>query len=158
VLHLQTASPNRTASPTIIDAHVGYRIRLRRMSLGLPMTQLAKHLGVSWQQLRKYEQARDRISASMLYLIASALKVTVDSFFDDLQQDETDGSTIECSQTAAIVDQITRDARGQRISHLIASYWRIEDAKQRRHVLGLMHALADQAPNPDTKPCRDNPP
>jgi len=73
VLHLHTASPNETTSPTIIDMHVGNRIRLRRMALGLPMTEVAKNLGVSWQQLGKYEQAKDRTSASMLYLIASAL-------------------------------------------------------------------------------------
>jgi hypothetical protein len=51
---------NGNAKPTPIDAHVGNRIRLRRMTLGLPMTEVAQRLGVSWQQLGKYEQARDR--------------------------------------------------------------------------------------------------
>jgi transcriptional regulator with XRE-family HTH domain len=128
------------------------------MMLGLPMTELAKNLGVSWQQLRKYEQATDRTSASMLYQIASALGVTADFFFAELRNKETDQRAVECLQTSAIADVLTRDVRGQRIGQLIASYWRIEDANQRRHVLGLMHALADQADAAysDTKPCCGN--
>jgi transcriptional regulator with XRE-family HTH domain len=153
------ASPNGNEKATPIDAHVGNRIRLRRMMLGLPMTQVAKNLGVSWQQLRKYEQATDRTSASMLYLIASALGVTVDFFFAEFQLNETNERAVECVQMSAITDVLTRDTRGQRIGQLIASYWRIEDAKQRRHALGLMHALAGQAksPQPNTAPNRSSP-
>jgi transcriptional regulator with XRE-family HTH domain len=131
VLYRHAASPNGNAKPTPIDAHVGNRIRLRRMVLGLPMTEVAKNLGVSWQQLGKYEQAKDRASASMLYLIASTLGVTVDFFFAELQSDETNRPVDDRLQTADIPELLTRDARGQHISQLIASYWRIEDAKQR---------------------------
>jgi hypothetical protein len=51
------ASERGIASPTVIDEHIGARIRLRRMMLGLPMTQVAKELGISFQQLEKYERA-----------------------------------------------------------------------------------------------------
>jgi transcriptional regulator with XRE-family HTH domain len=127
------------------------------MTLGLPKTVVAKNLGVSWQQLGKYEQATDRISASMLYLIASALHVPVDFFFAELQSDETNERVDDGLQTAAIPNLLTHDARGQHIGRLIASYWRIVDAKQRGHVLGLMQALAGQAkaPKPDAKPRPD---
>jgi transcriptional regulator with XRE-family HTH domain len=123
------ASERRIASPTVIDAHVGTRIRLRRMMLGLPMTQVAKELGISFQQLEKYERASGRISASKLYLIASALGATVDFFFAEIQLDPTDGRSVERSETAVIADLLMRDARGQHIGQLIASYWRIKDAK-----------------------------
>jgi transcriptional regulator with XRE-family HTH domain len=153
VTRSRSATDYGITSPTIIDAHVGNRIRLRRMTLGLPMTQVAKNLGVSWQQLRKYEQARDRTSASMLYLISSALEVTVDFFFAELQLDETNERAAERLQTSALTDVLMRDARGQRIGQLIASYWRIEDAEQRRHILDLVQALAGLAkvPKPDRK-------
>jgi transcriptional regulator with XRE-family HTH domain len=118
------------------------------MTLGLPMTEVAKNLGVSWQQLGKYEQAKDRISASVLYLVASALDVPVDFFFAELQSDETSEGVDDGLQTAAIPDLLTHDARGQHIGRLIASYWRIADARQRGHVLGLMQALAGQAKAP----------
>jgi transcriptional regulator with XRE-family HTH domain len=154
----QPASERGIASPTVIDAHVGTRIRLRRMMLGLPMTQVAKELGISFQQLEKYERASGRISASKLYLIASALGATVDFFFAEIQLDPTDGRSVERSETAVIADLLMRDARGQHIGQLIASYWRIKDARLRRHMLDLIHLLADQAdaPNPDTKHCRGN--
>jgi transcriptional regulator with XRE-family HTH domain len=127
------------------------------MTLGLPMTEVAKNLGVSWQQLGKYEQARDRISASMLYLIASALGVPVDFFFAELQLEKTKVSAVARLQASAIGDVLTLDARGQHIDQLIASYWRIGDAKQRRHIHDLMQALAGQAktPKPNTKPRPD---
>jgi transcriptional regulator with XRE-family HTH domain len=148
VTRSRPATGNGTTSPTFIDAHVGNRIRLRRMTLGLPMTEVAKSLGVSWQQLGKYEQARDRTSASMLYLIASALGVPVDFFFAKLQLDETKENAIERLQTSTIGDALTLDARGQHIDKLIASYWRIEDTKQRRHIIRLLQALAGQAKTP----------
>jgi transcriptional regulator with XRE-family HTH domain len=153
----RSATENGITSPTFIDAHVGNRIRLRRMTLGLPMTELAKNLGVSWQQLGKYEQARNRTSASMLYLIASALGVQVDFFFAELQLDETKENAVERLQASAIGDVLTLDARGQHIDQLIASYWRIEDAKQRRHIHDFVQALAGQAkaPRPDAKPRPD---
>jgi transcriptional regulator with XRE-family HTH domain len=156
VLYLQSTSPAGNASPKIIDVHVGSRIRLRRMMLGLSMTQVAKDLGISWQQLRKYERARDRISASRLYLIASALGLTVDFFFADLQHSETNGRAVEPLPTAAIANLLSRDARGQHIDQLIASYWRIGDAKQRSQVLDLLHVLADKDPKSNTKPCHAN--
>ena len=139
---------NGDAKPTPIDAHVGNRIRLRRMVLGLPMKKVAKNLGVSWQQLGKYERATDRASASMLYLIASTLGVTVDFFFAEVQSNETNRPLDDQLQTADIPDLLMRDPRRQHISQLIASYWRIEDAKKRRRVLGLIRALADQADAP----------
>jgi transcriptional regulator with XRE-family HTH domain len=155
--HSGSATKNGNAKPSPIDAHVGNRIRLRRVTLGLPMTEVAKNLGVSWQQLGKYEQARDRTSASMLYLIASALGVPVDFFFADLQLDETNENKVERLQASAIGEVLTLDARGQHIDQFIASYWRIEDAKQRRHILRLVKSLAGQAKAPklDRKPRPD---
>jgi transcriptional regulator with XRE-family HTH domain len=151
--HVRTTSRSRKAVPTIIDAHVGNRIRLRRMTLGLPMTQVAKKLGVSWQQLGKYEQARDRTSASMLYLIGSALGVPVEFFFAELQLEEMKENVVEL-QASTIGDVLTLDARGQHIDQLIASYWRIEDTNQRRHIRDLVQALAGQAKTtkPNTMP------
>jgi len=82
----------------------------------------------------------------------------VDFFFAELQVDEMNKHAGDGLQTPTIADVLSRDARGQRIGLLIASYWRIEDAKRRRHVLGLLHALADQADAPKlhTKPRRAN--
>lgn len=67
-----------------IDRHIGSKIRLRRKSLNITQYSLAYDLGISFQQLQKYESGRNRVSASMLYEIAKILKTAPDFFFDGL--------------------------------------------------------------------------
>lgn len=66
---------NHTPDP--IDVEVGRRIRLRRKALGMPMSAIADHIGVSYQQCEKYEKGANRVSASMLVRIAQRLETTV---------------------------------------------------------------------------------
>jgi transcriptional regulator with XRE-family HTH domain len=68
--------------PNAIDRHVASRLRLRRLEAGLSQTTLAAALGVTFQQLQKYEGAINRISAGALYQLALALDVPVQYFFD----------------------------------------------------------------------------
>ena len=69
-------------NPDPIDIHVGMRLRKRREDLGVSQKSLAEALGVSFQQVQKYEKAKDRVSASRLYRIAHELGVPVGWFFD----------------------------------------------------------------------------
>ena len=68
----------------LVDQHVGGQIKARRRSIGMSQTDLADHIGVTFQQIQKYERGANRVSASKLYEISQALKVTVASFFGDL--------------------------------------------------------------------------
>jgi len=70
--------------PNAIDRHVASRLRLRRLEAGLSQTLLADALGVTFQQLQKYEGATNRISAGALYQLALTLDVPVQYFFDGL--------------------------------------------------------------------------
>ena len=74
--------------PDPIDLHVGARIRLRRLLMGISQSDLGLALGVSFQQLQKYERGANRASASTLYRIAEALDVPVSFFFDGLVREE----------------------------------------------------------------------
>lgn len=67
-----------------VDAHVGQRLRLLRKERGLSQTALAARVGVTFQQLQKYETGKNRLSASRLYRLASVLRVDVSAFFDGL--------------------------------------------------------------------------
>lgn len=73
--------------PDPVDLHVGTRLRLRRVLLGLSQTQLAESVGLSFQQVQKYERASNRVSASMLYHLAEALDVPIGFFFDGMSGD-----------------------------------------------------------------------
>lgn len=64
-----------------IDAHVGGQVKLRRAVVGMTQTELANQLGITFQQVQKYENGTNRISASRLYLIAKILNVPLESFF-----------------------------------------------------------------------------
>jgi transcriptional regulator with XRE-family HTH domain len=72
--------------PNAIDRHVASRLRLRRLEAGLSQTTLADALGISFQQLQKYEGAINRISAGALYQLALTLDVPVQYFFDGLSR------------------------------------------------------------------------
>jgi DNA-binding transcriptional regulator YiaG len=67
-----------------IDVHIGRRIRSRRRLLGLNQSELARRIGVTFQQVHKYETGQSAVTAARLYAIAGALGVTFDYFYDDI--------------------------------------------------------------------------
>ncbi|MBI2719993.1 MAG: helix-turn-helix transcriptional regulator [Rhizobiales bacterium] len=70
--------------PNFIDVHVGNRIRMRRQIIGMSQEKLGELLGITFQQVQKYEKGSNRISASRLYYAAKTLGVPVQFFYDDL--------------------------------------------------------------------------
>jgi transcriptional regulator with XRE-family HTH domain len=77
----------RGRSPAVIDDHVGARIRERRIMLGLTQQQLAEAVGVTYQQLHKYERGVNRVSAGRLFEIARLLSVPVGYFYEDIGEE-----------------------------------------------------------------------
>ena len=70
--------------PNPVDLHVGARIRMRRRELGLSQETLAEAIGITFQQLQKYERGANRISASRLYALALVLKISIEWCFEGL--------------------------------------------------------------------------
>ncbi len=75
-------------SPNPTDIHVGSRVRLRRMMLGMSQEKLGEALGITFQQIQKYEKGTNRIGASRLQHISTVLKAPVSFFFEDLPEGE----------------------------------------------------------------------
>lgn len=73
-----------TGGPHPVDIHVGQRVRMRRNEVGMSQTNLADRLGITFQQVQKYERGTNRISTSKLYEIAIALETPITYFFEDL--------------------------------------------------------------------------
>lgn len=82
----RTATPEDLGAPDPIDVNVGIRLRLRRTLLGLTQQQLGDAIGVTFQQVQKYERGTNRISASRLFDMACVLSVPVSFFFEDLPE------------------------------------------------------------------------
>ncbi|KQY99049.1 Cro/Cl family transcriptional regulator [Caulobacter sp. Root1455] len=79
--------------PHLVDIHVGARIRLRRKAMGLTQTQLANSVGITFQQLQKYERGANRVSASKLYGMAVTLQISVAWFFEGMASLEDSGES-----------------------------------------------------------------
>lgn len=78
-----------------VDAHLGRRLKVRRRQLGISQQALAERLGVSFQQVQKYEKGANRLSAAMLYEASRALSLPVSSFFDGLGEAGTGATQAE---------------------------------------------------------------
>jgi transcriptional regulator with XRE-family HTH domain len=86
-----------------VDRHVGARIRTRRILLGLTQHQLADLIGISYQQQHKYERGTNRVSAGRLFVIARALDVSVDAFFEGLDQPASEEHDLTLELVRAVV-------------------------------------------------------
>lgn len=104
-------------SPHPVDVHVGQGVRSRRVLRGMTQSVLAEQIGLTFQQLQKYESGANRISASRLWEISQILDVPVASFFDGLETDRPDGEDlrdvqlrpdVEMLQTAKAVQELPR--------------------------------------------------
>ena len=123
--------PKRSMNP--IDAHVGARVRLRRMLIGMSQEKLGELLGVTFQQIQKYETGMNRISASRLWDIADALGVAISFFFEGLDQ------------SSSIVEEIDGDILADKEAlMLVRSYYAIPEA-QRRRLFDLARVLSEAA-------------
>ncbi len=135
---------SRTGKPNSIDIHVGSRVRLRRVLLGLNQGKLGKAVGVTFQQIQKYERGANRISASRLYAMSRVFDVPVAFFFEDMPP-EISGeggkpvpSLAEQDQEAFLADLPAR--RGT--LELVRAFYRIGDPAVRKRMFDLVKSLA----------------
>jgi transcriptional regulator with XRE-family HTH domain len=124
--------------PNPIDVHVGQRVRLRRMILGVSQEKVGDSLGITFQQVQKYEKGTNRISASRLQQIANILSVPVPYFFEDQPSDQMGSSGKDADHHHGT--EFLSDPQAFRLNSAFA---RIKDAKVRRAVIDLVRALGD---------------
>lgn len=126
--------------PNPIDVHVGGRIRLRRNMLGISQEKLGENLGITFQQIQKYEKGTNRVGASRLQAISSILGVPVSFFFEGApgQESTAQGGFAEDGATDYVVDFLN-SAEGVQLNR---AFVKISDPKIRRKVLDLVKALA----------------
>ncbi len=119
--------------PHPVDVHVGKRVRHRRWLAGMTQQQLAESVGIKFQQIQKYETGMNRISASRLWDIASALGVQVSYFFEGLDA------------AGAVDSDLPGDILADKEAlELVRSYYAIPE-QQRRRLFDLARVLSDAA-------------
>jgi transcriptional regulator with XRE-family HTH domain len=123
--------------PNPVDKHVGSRVRMRRLMLGMSQTKLADGLGLTFQQVQKYEKGANRIGASRLHL-ASILQVPVPFFFEGLPAaDEPKSHAASLPHSAVFEFLATND--GVRLAR---AFTRIPDAKLRRSIVDVTEQIS----------------
>ncbi len=128
-------------SPNPIDVYVGGRVRMRRMLVGMSQEKLGESLGLTFQQVQKYEKGANRIGASRLYQIAHVLGVPVEFFYDGIQvegQFENEGMA-EGEPANFDLDMLSTSEGIQ----LNSAFFAIRDPKVRKRVLELVKALGE---------------
>jgi transcriptional regulator with XRE-family HTH domain len=128
-------------APNPIDKHVGSRVRMRRMMLGMSQEKLGNNLGLTFQQVQKYEKGTNRIGASRLQQISQILQVPVSFFFEGAPNNTTtpriDGMS-EAPSPAYVSDFLaTSDGLA-----LTKAFMRISDMKLRRRIVDLVEQIA----------------
>lgn len=127
----------KTPNPT--DKHVGARIRMRRLMLGMSQTTLAQGLGLTFQQIQKYEKGVNRVGASRLQQIAHILRVPVEFFFEGAPG--VQGAKADVPDTPSLT-QVSEFLSTPDGLTLVAGFVKIRSAKLRRSIVELVSYLA----------------
>ena len=134
----------RSTEPNPTDKHVGARVRMRRMMLGLSQTNLANAVGVTFQQIQKYEKGTNRVSASRMQQFAKILAVPVSFFFEGAPTARVVGIKSSNNGDGAVTPTYIQDFLTSRDGqNIIKAFSRITDRKLRHGVAGLLEQIAD---------------
>jgi transcriptional regulator with XRE-family HTH domain len=133
--------------PNPMDIHVGSRVRLRRMVIGMSQEKLGEKMGLTFQQIQKYEKGTNRIGASRLYQLALILDVPVQFFFEDAPVGMTGrnlavGAGFAEAKTEAYLLDFLNSRDGLELNR---AFVKITDPKVRKRVVELVRALSDDA-------------
>ena len=130
-----------TKIPNPIDVHVGSRLRMRRMLVGMSQEKLGESLEVTFQQVQKYERGANRISASRLFDISHILDVPVQYFFDDIRPVRRKKK----NQRRKHVDttQVIKFLSSSDGAQLIRTFSEIDNAQVRRNIIDLVKSISE---------------
>ena len=134
-------------SPDPVDLHVGNRIKLRRTLLKISQEKLANDVGVTFQQVQKYENGLNRVSASRLFDISRCLKCEVSFFFQDIdEQSRYSSKSSDLNNLSGYLqkdEEIIEDPMNKSETlELVKAYWKIKNLEIRKSILGLVNNIS----------------
>ena len=127
--------------PNPIDKHVGSRVRMRRMMLSMSQEKLGDALGLTFQQVQKYEKGTNRIGASRLQAIANILQVPVSFFFEGAPHTPGQSTAFSEAPSPGYVSDFLATSDGL---SLTKSFMRIKNSKLRRRIVDLVEQIAGE--------------
>jgi transcriptional regulator with XRE-family HTH domain len=146
--HDETLAPSSrgrmpSGKPNPVDVHVGGRVRLRRTLLGMSQEKLGEAIGLTFQQVQKYERGANRIGASRLWDLSRVLDCPVSFFFEEMDDATAGASPRNLSSDSRDVEPRENDPMTKRETlELVRAYYRIKDYHVRRRIYELAKSLA----------------
>lgn len=149
LINMGTQTQRKTkGTPNQVDVHVGQRLRVRRSLLGYSQEKLASLIGLTFQQVQKYERGTNRVSAGRLYELSKILDVPVSYFFDQISEENTpitpgmsdndqDGFTTENESNGDLM------ARKETLD-LVRIYYSIENPEARKDIVKFIKSMAER--------------
>ena len=136
-----------SGQPNPVDVHVGARVRLRRTLMGMSQEKLGEAIGLTFQQVQKYERGANRIGASRLFDLSRVLDVPVSFFYDDMSEAVRDQSPLAVAHGGTGLSEEAAGFESDPLSRretleLVRAYYCISDPQVRKRVYELAKALA----------------
>jgi transcriptional regulator with XRE-family HTH domain len=138
-----------TGKPNPVDVHVGARVRQRRAFLGMSQTTLSDAIGLTFQQMQKYERGTNRISSSRLYDLARVLDVPIEYFFDDMPPEFAASSpaTEKRGSVKELPSYRPNPMARRETLELVRAYYKITDPQIRKRLFEMTKAIATASNN-----------
>ncbi len=131
-----------TGIPSPVDVHVGARLRVRRTLLGMSQTTLGEAIGLTFQQVQKYERGSNRISASRLFALTRVLDVPIEYFFDDMPTAVAASSPTLGGSRAKKLPSYEPDPMAKRETlELVRAYYKITNPQVRKQLFEMTKTL-----------------
>jgi transcriptional regulator with XRE-family HTH domain len=135
-----------------VDKYVGSRLKSKRLMVGMSQDELGKAVGVTFQQIQKYEKGLNRIGCSRLFEISSVLDASISFFFEGINGDIVQGKTMATSSyqflnenSEGSFDNAAEGVSNREILSLVRSYGGIKNVNTRKNILSLIKAISNMA-------------
>lgn len=143
----------RESGPNPVDVHVGSRVRLRRTLLGMSQEKLGEAIGLTFQQVQKYERGANRVGASRLFDLSRVLDVPVGFFFEEMSDDVAASSPAQWPGSGRPVPEQELDPMVKRETlELVRAYYKIGEPSVRKRLFEMTKALATASSSSAHKP------
>ena len=133
-----------TKAPNPVDKHVGSRVRMRRIMLGMSQEKLGEALGLTFQQVQKYEKGTNRVGASRIQQISEILQVPVSFLFEGGPSGTIDNGGLGEGRSPAYVADFLATSEGMALTR---AFTRIVDGRLRRSIVELVEQIAAREPS-----------
>lgn len=138
---MSETSRKTKGKPSSVDIHVGKRLRMRRTILGITQEKLADALGVTFQQVQKYERGTNRVSAGKLYELSKVLETSISYFYEGMGKSANILGGLSDNQQDGFESEDIMQKK--ETLDLVRIYYSVEDPKKRKELLNIVKSMAD---------------